>query len=119
MTGDNLFDAVFCAIIAGMVILRVAHRTKHVFKLNHWEFVLILCCFAVYRVLRHWGWHSAFYAWLASFVCVIVGVYSYFRRRPGNFTGMGGINTSRFGGIALAVTVAVLAVLLFLWKPFQ
>ena len=89
MSGDNLRDAVFFAIIAGMVILRAVqamngHRTRHVFKLNHWEFVLILCCFAVYRVLRAWGWNSVIYAWLSAFICVIVGVYSYFCQRRVN-----------------------------------
>src|SRR5262245_19011905 len=43
-------------------------------------------------------------------------------RYPGSniglFAGMGDINPSRFAGIVVAVTVAVLAVMLFLRKPF-
>jgi hypothetical protein len=81
MTGDNLSDALLCVIIAAMVILRLSHRTNPDFKLNHWEFVLILCSFAPYAVLRAWGWHSAIYRWLSILICVIVGAYVYFRRR--------------------------------------
>jgi hypothetical protein len=89
MTGDNLRDAVFFAIIAGILLLQAMNRrsTKRVFTLNHWEFVLILCCFAVYSVLRFWGRHSDFDAFLSAFVCVIVAVYSYFRQRRVNRRG--------------------------------
>ena len=58
---------------------------------------------------------------LAAFVikCVVRITNGQNILNAGMFAGMSHINPSRFASIAVAVTIAVLAVLLFLWKPLQ